>query len=124
MKMKTQVEGKTVLTHQILTHVVQPTVICLGIAFIVALIGLVILAVVREDKDRSIIPWSSRMRVERAKAHTEVLNEHMKQEAVEIKRLGLDLHRTKVLEAIEKGDLDVVRNLTLTGKPEIESSRY
>lgn len=94
--------------------VAEAAVILTGLCMLAMVIGSVIICAIREDSGRPLMPWSARMRVEKAKAHTETMQQHLEQEALEIKRLALDHRRTQVLSAIESGDNDLVTQLTLT----------
>lgn len=84
----------------------EALVVVVGIMGIFGVIGLAAFAFIREDNDRSLIPWGARMRVERAKALYEF-------DAIEVKRLALEHQRAQVLAAIEKGDTEQVQALGL-----------
>ena len=60
--------------------------IMVGVFCSVGLVALTVWALDREQKDRPLLPWGERMRAERARAHTTVLGEHLKQDAIEVKR--------------------------------------
>lgn len=88
--------------------VIETGVIMGGIATIALIIAMTVYAFQREEKERPLLPWGARMRVERAKAALEL-------DAVEIKRIALDHQRTRVLRAIQDDDHDTVKALGLPG---------
>ncbi len=94
-------------------QVIEAGVIMIGIAVIVGMVGLSFWLYERERTGRPIIPFGARMRVERQKAHTEILGEHLKQDAVEVKRLALGHQRDAVLNAIKNDDTPAVMALGL-----------
>ncbi len=93
--------------------VLEALVIMVGIVAVVGIGALGFWIVERENKDRPIIPWGARGRVEKSKAHTEVLGESLKQDAIDVKRAALAHQRNKVLEAIERDDTETVMLLGL-----------
>ncbi len=84
-----------------------------GIAVIAVVVGVSFLLYLREERDRPVIPWGARMRVERTKAHTVIVEEQLKQDAIEINRLALSHQRELVLTALQEGDTPAVMALGL-----------
>jgi hypothetical protein len=100
-------------------------VICIGIGGCIATVGLCVVVCLREADGRPVLPFGARIRVERAKAHTEIMGEQLKQDATEIKRLALDHQRTLVLDAITKGENEEVMRLGLpSAEPAYNGHRY
>lgn len=89
-----------------------------GIGFVTVVICGVLIALKREDKDRPLVPWGARMRVEKAKAGLEL-------DAIEVKRLAVDHQRTLVLRAMQNGEDEKVAQLALGGgEKELRGDRY
>lgn len=98
--------------------VVEAATIMGGICMVAAIIGMAFYAVMREEKDRALMPWGARSRVEKARAHTEVMQQHLQQDALEVKRLAIEHQRTRVMNAIAQENHEEVERLGLpSSKP-------
>ncbi len=91
-----------------------------GLVVMGGVAAVVILAI----NDKPMFPWSARSRVAKASAHTEVLQESLKQDALEVKRIALAHQRTKVLEAVENDDTESVMLLGLPSGSGISDGQY
>lgn len=91
-----------------------------GICVLAAVVGVFWWVMTREDKDRPVMPWSPRMRVEKVRASREIAEEHLKIDALEVKRIALDHHRDRVVDAIRSGEHDEVERLALPSGHNVE----
>ncbi len=104
--------------------VIEALVICGGIVMMIGCVGATVWVCIREDRGRQVMPWGARSRVEKEKAHTEVLQESLKQDALEVKRIALAHQRTKVLEAVENDDTESVMLLGLPSGSGVSDGQY
>lgn len=95
-------------------HVITTLIVSLTVLGVITLVGTVVILGIRESEGHPLLPWGKRMQVEHAKARTEILQEHLEQDGIEIKRLALEAHRTNILAQIEKGDTEQAIRLSLT----------
>lgn len=95
--------------------IMHDLIVCGTITTISMLVGLFAVILIRENKDRPVLPWARRMAVERAKATTEIQKESLEQDALEIKRMALDHRRTEMLKVmqLEQGEEAVQKTAML-----------
>lgn len=106
----------TIVVHQHdspLWRVLLALAITGGIAAIAFVIGIFFWILDREQRGRPVMPWSARMRVEKVKASRQIAEEHLKLDALEVKRLAVTHTRDRVVEAIKDGDNETVERLAL-----------
>lgn len=101
------------VTHGVdtLGNVLNTVAICGGIAVIALIICVSVIVMLHVDKGHSVIPWSHRKRVERAKADREVAELRYNTEIADLKHMALQPVRNRILENIENGDIQPLKEL-------------